>query len=108
MKNNNKNKIINSFAAAAIVAIVFVAVATILGELHKPFKNWLKDIFYHHWMGKGIIAILIFYILGFLGYFKAKDSDDAVVTMLKIVFWIALLGVVAISVFYTYEYMIHA
>jgi hypothetical protein len=108
MKDNKKNKIINSFIISAIVAIVFVTFATIFGELYKPFKNALKDIFSHHWIGKGVIAIVIFYLLGFLGYFYAKDSEDLVVTMLKIVFWIAVVGVVAISGFYLYEYFIVA
>ena len=103
---NKRNKIINSFIISAIVAIIFVTVATILGELYSPFKNWLKETFYHHWMGKGIIAIIAFYLIGFLGYFKSKDSDDAVVTMLKVLFWIAVIGVVAISGFYSYEYFI--
>jgi len=105
---NKRNKIIISFATAAVVAIVFVTVATILGELYSPFKNWLKDTFYHHWMGKGIIAIVIFYLLGLIGYIKAKDNDDAVITMLKIIFWIALIGVLSITGFYLYEYFIVA
>ena len=103
---NKRNKIITSFAVAAIVAIVFVTIATIFGELYKPFKNSLKDLFSHHWIGKGVIAIVIFYALGFLGYFYAKDNEDAIITMLKIVFWIALIGVLAITGFYLYEYFI--
>lgn len=107
-KNTKKNKWITSFAISAIIAIVFITFATIFGELYKPFKNSLKDIFSHHWIGKGVIAIVIFYALGFLGYFYTKDSEDFMVTMLKVVFWIALLGVLAITGFYIYEYMIHA
>ncbi len=105
---NKRNKKINSFIVSAIIAIVFITFATIFGELYKPFKDWLKETFYHHWMGKGIIAILIFYVLGFLGSFKSKDSDEALIKMLKILFWIAFVGVLAISIFYIYEYMIHA
>lgn len=110
---NKKNKIINSFAISAVVAIVFITFATIFGELYKPFKNYLADTFSHHWIGKGVIAILIFYALGFLGYFYVKDStvpadrqDDVMITLLKIVFWIAVTGVIVISGFYLYEYFI--
>jgi uncharacterized membrane protein YoaK (UPF0700 family) len=106
--NKKRNKIINSFAASAIIAIIFVVVATILGELYSPFKNWLKETFYHHWMGKGIITIIAFYLIGFLGYFKSKESENSVAKMLKILFWIAIIGVLAISGFYLYEYIIHA
>lgn len=106
-KNNTKNnKWINSFGVAAIVAIIFIVFATIFGELYKPFKDSLKDIFSHHWIGKGVIAIVIFYVLGFLGYFSANDSEGVIITILKIVFWIALVGVLAISGFYLYEYFL--
>jgi hypothetical protein len=106
IRNTKKNKWIRSFAIAAIVAIVFVTVATVLGELYKPFKNWLKETFYHHWMGKGIIAIVVFYALGFIGRAKSKDTDEALVTILRAVFWITLIGVLAITGFYLYEYFI--
>ena len=108
MINKNKKKIKNSFAIAASVAIVFIVFATIFGELYKPFKNSLKDIFSHHWIGKGVIAIVIFYALGFLGYFKASSSEKVLITVLKVVFWIAVVGVLAISAFYLYEYFLVA
>ena len=84
--NNKKNKIISSFAIAGVVAIVFIVFATIFGELYSPFKDWLKVIFNHHWIGKGIISIVIFYVFGFLGYFSVKDSEDVMITILKIIF----------------------
>jgi len=105
---NKRNKKIHSFATAAIVAIVFITAATILGELYKPFKDWLKEVFSHHWIGKGVIAIVIFYALGFLGYFRAKDSEDNMISMLRLLFWVALVGALAITGFYFYEYIIHA
>ena len=100
---DKRNKIINSFAAGAIVAIVFVVFATIFGELYSPFKNWLKETFNHHWIGKGIISIVIFYAIGFLGYLHTPDSEDKLIKMLKIVFWIALIGVLTIIGFFLYE-----
>jgi uncharacterized membrane protein SirB2 len=105
--DNKRNKRIYSFAAAAIAAIIFVVIATILGELYKPFKDWLKETFYHHWMGKGIIMILIFYLFGFIG-FRASEDEDKMISILRILFWTAIIGALAISGFYVYEYIIHA
>ena len=105
-KDTKKNKCITSFAVSAIVAIVFITFATIFGELYKPFKNYLADTFSHHWIGKGVIAIVIFYLLGFLEYFKAKGDEDVMIIMLKILFWITVVGVLAISGFYLYEYFL--
>lgn len=106
MKDNKKNKIINSFIASAIVAIVFITISVILGEIYKPFKDWLKNTFYHHWIGKGVIAIIIFYFFGFLGYFKSRDNEDVIIKMLKVLFWITVVGTLTIISFYLYEYFI--
>lgn len=106
MKDDKKNKIINSFIISAIVAIIFIPISVILGELYKPFKDWLKNIFYHHWIGKGVIAFVIFYFFGFLKYFKSKDNEDVIVKMLKVLFWITFIGTLAIISFYLYEYFI--
>jgi uncharacterized membrane protein len=111
--DNKKNKLITSFTVSAIVAIVFITFATIFGELYKPFKNYLADTFSHHWIGKSIIAIAIFYALGFLEYFKSKGDavpagrqEDVMIIALKILFWITVVGVLAISGFYLYEYFL--
>jgi len=103
---DKKNKIINSFAISAVIAIVFITFAVIFGELYKPFKNWLAGVFNHHWIGKGVIAAAIFYIFGFLCYFKMSDHEEILIYMLKIVFWSALAGVFAILGFYLYEYFL--
>jgi amino acid transporter len=105
--DNKRNKIISSFGIAAVVAIAFIVFATIFGELYGPFKDWLKETFNHHWIGKGVIAIVIFYLLGFLGICKMSNSEKAMTRMLNIVFWIALLGALSITGFYLYEYLIH-
>ncbi|PIT96697.1 hypothetical protein COT82_01790 [Candidatus Campbellbacteria bacterium CG10_big_fil_rev_8_21_14_0_10_35_52] len=103
---NKKNKLINSFAISAILAIVFIVFAVIFGELYKPFKNWLAGAFNHHWIGKSVISIMIFYIFGFLCYFKISDREEILIYMLKIVFWTALAGALLITSFYLYEYFL--
>lgn len=104
--NTKNNRWVNSFIISAIIAIIFITVATVLAELYSPFKDWLKNTFYHHWMGKGIIAILLFYIFGLVGYFSVKDSEDFMITMLKVAFWVTLAGVFVITGFYLYEYFL--
>jgi hypothetical protein len=49
-------------AAADGVAIVsiLVAVLTIGGEEWAPLKDFLKNIFTHHWLGKSVIAGMAF------------------------------------------------
>ncbi len=60
----------NFFAGATIGAWLLV-VLVILAELVGPFKDALKAIFWHHWIGKGILVLLAFLIAGF--WFKNKE-----------------------------------
>ena len=101
--NNKTNKKIQSFALAGVVAIIFVTVATVLGELYSPFKDWLKETFNHHWIGKGVIAIVIFYVLGLFNFHISDDSEDKMVSILRILYWVAFIGVLVITGFYLYE-----
>jgi hypothetical protein len=52
---------------ATLITIVFIAAITVSAELYPPLKNWLKETFYHHWVGKGILALAIFGAISFLG-----------------------------------------
>lgn len=88
----------------AIVAMFFVVVATVVAELHKPFKNFLAQNLWHHWVGKGIIASVIFLIFGFVLYFCPRKSDET--RTIKILWWVfavTVVGFLAILGFYIYE-----
>lgn len=52
-------------------------------------------------------SILITAHFGFIGVKKASESEQAMTGMLRALFWITLIGVLAITVFYLYEYIIH-
>ncbi len=60
----------NFFAGATIGAWLLV-VLVIVAELVEPFKTLLKTVFWHHWIGKGILVLLAFLIAGF--WFKNKE-----------------------------------
>jgi preprotein translocase subunit SecY len=53
-------KIIYSFTVSAIFTVIFIAIATVLSELYHPFKSWLAETFTHHWIGKGVLAVIVF------------------------------------------------
>ncbi len=106
MENKNKNKksqYIRAFAISAGLAIVVIAVLTIVGELYKPLKSWLADIFTHHWVGKGVISFIGFYIVGYILSLVVSDRRDTESRILFFLFWISLLSTLAITGFYYYE-----
>lgn len=106
--DDNKLKLICSFTRSAIIAIVFVAAATILAELYTPFKDFLKSNFYHHWVGKSVIALGIFVAGGPLCYLIPHKPE---IKRLAVCFWVlsiaAILGTLAIFGFFVYEYINH-
>ena len=85
-------------AASAWLLVILVIVA----ELMEPFKNLLKDIFSHHWIGKGVLITLIFLAFGFL--LRNKKSignikDDKLS-------WYSMLGsLIVIFLFFIIEFL---
>lgn len=108
METDKKIKLVCSFTRSAIIAVVFVAAATILAELYAPFKDFLKNNFYHHWVGKSVISFAIFAAGGVLCYLIPHKPE---IKRLAICFWIlsisAVLGTLAVFGFFVYEYVSH-
>ena len=75
-----------------------LTVLIIASEIFEPFKNFLKDTFYHHWIGKGIIITLAFIIFGCL--LKETKSDEKIS-------WFSFIGsLIIIFLFFVLEYFI--
>jgi len=104
---DKKLRIANAFIAGAIVSSVFVVASTIGGELYKPFKDWLAGTFYHHWVGKGILSIVIFLAVALLYAFIVKHpTEERVRRILLALFAVIVLSALAILLFYLYEFNI--
>lgn len=80
-----------SASSLSLVALIIIA------ELSSTFKDILKNVFTHHWVGKAVIIILVFLVFGFL-FKDRKNSDD------KPSWYIALLSLAVILLFFTMEY----
>jgi len=49
-----------SVAIAATVTSLMLAVLIIFSEESPALTAWLKATFYHHWLGKGALALILF------------------------------------------------
>jgi len=104
---DKNTKIISSFIAGAIVSVVFIAASTIGGELYHPFKDWLKATFYHHWVGKGILSVAIFLVVTLLHSFVPKNTnEERLRKCFMILFWLAVVSTLSITIFFIYEFVI--
>ncbi len=63
---------VRSIAIAAIAASVMLAFLIVSAEEIPDLKNWLKSTFYHHWLGKGALAILLFTVTAVI--FRKSDA----------------------------------
>ena len=116
----NKNNLIRSTLIGASVAVVFVVIITIAGELYKimgpdgktminPIKDFLKALHGHHWVGKGIWAVALFVISSAVMYFAGRNNSgerqlSMYVSMLTIML---IAGTALLFGFFIYEYSIH-
>ena len=92
----------------AIVSIIFTAAITIGGELYLPLKDWLKNVFSHHWLGKSVLSIAVFIVSGAVGYPFLKNTDsERLANRLWLLFWVTILATGALVGFYIYEYLKH-
>ncbi|OGG76264.1 hypothetical protein A2950_01460 [Candidatus Kaiserbacteria bacterium RIFCSPLOWO2_01_FULL_55_19] len=48
---------IRSTAIATIVTVLLLAALIVGAEEIPALKDWLKVTFYHHWLGKGVLAL---------------------------------------------------
>lgn len=100
---DKKSQYIRAFAISAALAIVTIATLTIAGELYKPLKDWLAATFTHHWIGKGVISFVGFYVVGYILSLLVSGVRSKEATILFGLFWISLLSALAIFGFYYYE-----
>lgn len=105
MKNEN---IVKSVMLGAFMVVMYVVIATIVGELYKPYKNFLTDLHYHHWVGKGVWAIVIFIIVFAVSYLTTKNKNNINSTkMISALSYMLGVGTIILTLFFTYEYIIH-
>ena len=101
---NQKLKIIHSAICGAIAAVIFITAITITADLYLPLKDWLKNTFSHHWIGKSILSVAVFIVIGLVSRFlPIEASEDKLNKVLKLLSWAMVLGVILIFLFFIYE-----
>ncbi|MCR4323231.1 MAG: hypothetical protein NUV61_04055 [Candidatus Azambacteria bacterium] len=105
--SNIRLKIIRATMYAAGLTIVFITGVTITADLYPPLKNWLKITFSHHWIGKGILAAVIFIMVSLILSLLPAHIDEGKIKTLVRSAWvlviITLIGTLVITSFFIYE-----
>ncbi len=99
-----KFRIIHSIICAAIAAVIFVVVITISANIYLPIKDWLKNVFTQHWIGKSILSAAVFIVIGIISFLLPIRADEEKIgRLLKILSWLLVVGLLAIFAFFIYE-----
>ncbi|MEK7549223.1 MAG: hypothetical protein AAB496_01910 [Patescibacteria group bacterium] len=101
---DKKNKIIFSITIGAIAAVIFITAITVAADLYLPLKDWLKNNFHHHWVGKSVLAVAIFFAVSFfIKLLPINIDDNKTEKVLKLLFWLTIFGSLAIFGFFVWE-----
>ncbi len=101
---DKKSKIIFSIAIGAIAAAIFITIITISADLYLPIKGWLKNIFSHHWVGKSVLAAVVFLLFAVLIWpFSKRADDEKIRKILVLLNWLLIAGSLAIFGFFIWE-----
>lgn len=102
--DDKKIKIAVSIIKSAIFTVVFIALITISADLIPDLKNWLKNTFSHHWIGKSVLSLAFFLIFSVVVYFCPCQKDiEKTKKLLSLLYKTALIGSVVIFLFFVWE-----
>ena len=98
----------NACIVGAISAVIFIVVLTITADLYAPLKKLLKDAHYHHWVGKGIWATILFVVVVSGYYFIKKiDTGESTTRFMRSLAWTLIFGALTLFLFFVYEFFKH-
>ncbi|MEK7109290.1 MAG: hypothetical protein AAB919_02535 [Patescibacteria group bacterium] len=67
---------VRSVAVAAAVTALALAILIVGAEQLPALKGWLKATFYHHWLGKGALGLMLFAVVAVLLRLKSSATSN--------------------------------
>ena len=87
-----------------VASIVLVTALTIIAELKAPLKDWLKETFAHHWVGKGVLALIVFVLVLLIVRRSVTEvSESAVAKAIRVLVIISALAALVLVGFFIFE-----
>ncbi len=92
--NDKLTRLIIATAYGTITVSILVTLLTIVGEEWAPLKDWLKNTFSHHWLGKSYLSCALFIVTTIVMYPFTKNTS--VSRAVWQAFYAALLATIAL------------
>lgn len=97
-------RIFRASIPSAVLAVLTVTVLTLWADLQPALKDGLKNVFSHHWVGKGIIAGAIFLIFTIgLSFFQTDEKKGLDGRGIWALTWVSVIGSIVMTLFFVYE-----
>ncbi len=97
---NSLSSWVRSVAIAAMVTAVMLAVLIVSAEEIPALKDWLKATFYHHWLGKGALAIIVFIVVTVAARLQGRADASKLAGIIFAEAVVVALSVAAIAGFF--------
>lgn len=89
---------------SAIVSVVFITLLTVVADLYAPIKDLLKAAFTHHWVGKGILSVVLFFASLLVFYPLSKsDRETELSRLIRALAFTAYAGTFVLIAFFLLE-----
>ncbi len=86
-----------------MATLVFITAITIAAEYIAALKDWLKAWFFHHWVGKGVLALVVFIIFAFVIRLPAASDIRKLVNLLTMTVVVCGLAILLFFVWHFYS-----
>ncbi len=73
---------VRSTALATVATAVMLSIVVVAAEEVPALKEWLKQTFYHHWLGKGALSIALFTVVSLV--FRSKSDTSRLSTVVAV------------------------
>tara|TARA_Y100000310_G_scaffold28141_1_gene26788 strand:- start:3189 stop:3488 length:300 start_codon:yes stop_codon:yes gene_type:complete len=88
---------------STILTVLFITFMTIVGEINKPFKEFLASITGHHWLTKSVLSV-VFFVIAYALLSKTKKELNTEKDISHTII-ITILSFLAILFFFIWHYI---
>ena len=105
MELSKTYKQIQTVARAALYTVITITAITIIADLYPPVKEWLKNTFTHHWIGKGVLGVAVFVVIAIIEGMRGEGTVAKAEQSVRMLIYVSLLGTIVLLAFFFYEFL---
>jgi Fe2+ transport system protein B len=96
-------KLLVGGAFGYFIAALFNSILVVIKETNEAVHDWLADVLGHHWIGHGILTLVVFFVFTFLvsaTYRGTELSENLVNKLIMAIFAGTILSIIIIAGFF--------